>query len=210
MLFVYLNGPAGSGKNTIANWMTEACGFNQWSFAAPMKAMVQRAFFPERAGETEEYWEDLKRKNVPVFHGMSLRELYIWFSEVVIKPQFGQDFWGKQLANKVLGALEVENVSSLWGDNFSQRHLHVITDCGFEAEVWPVVRTFARDTHVILQVHRQGFSFDGDSRRFVELYDSWPSLMTRSFYNPDGNLAESKSRLQKVLQDWERSGLLKA
>lgn len=79
--------------------------------------------------------------------GLTPREALIFVSEKIIKPQHGNDFFGKQLANTI---------------NLSKGDMFFIPDSGFVDELRPLVEA-GYDVHVI-RIHRDGTSFENDSR----------------------------------------------
>ena len=79
--------------------------------------------------------------------GLSPREALIFVSEKIIKPQHGNDFFGKQLANTI---------------NLSHFDTFYIPDSGFVDELRPLVEA-GYDVHVV-RIHRDGTTFENDSR----------------------------------------------
>ena len=104
--------------------------------------------------ETEKWWKD-----VPLYHmeggEMSKRELLIYISEKVIKPVFGEDFFGQAAAKRI--------------DN---QDIIIYSDSGFVSEVIPVIEKVGKDNCLVVQLIREGY-YSGikDSRKLLEPED---------------------------------------
>lgn len=90
----------------------------------------------------------------PCLMGHSVRSAMIWLSESVMKPNFG---------NEVFGRIAVTTLHRL------PAHIVVISDCGFESELRPVIDAFGRDNLLVLQIDRNGCTFANDSRNWVQI-----------------------------------------
>jgi len=106
----------------------------------------------------------LKERSNPQLMGMSAREAQIWLSEDVMKPKFGKDVFGQIAANKI------ESIRPERCRRF------VVTDCGFTEEAEVLVKRFPGQVRVV-QIQREGCSFDGDSRDWLDT-DVAPTLIT--------------------------------
>lgn len=82
--------------------------------------------------------------------GYSPRQALIYVSEKVIKPKFGKDFFGQKLLETI------EKVST---------EFVYVSDSGFIDEIKPLVE--AGHKVVVLRIHRNGCTFDGDSRTLL-------------------------------------------
>lgn len=89
------------------------------------------------------------------------RDFMIWLSEDVIKPMFGNDYFGKAAVNYFQGVIETNNSG-----------IFVISDSGFYDESLPIVdyccRQLGSKVH-LWQIHRPGKTFEFDSRDYVDL-----------------------------------------
>lgn len=84
---------------------------------------------------------------------LSIREALIFTSECIAKPTFGKDYFGKARADKILH-----------GEN----DLYVDSSCGFFEELPPLIETIGQENILLLRIHREGCTFEGDSRSFIE------------------------------------------
>lgn len=148
-LFI-LNGPAGVGKDTIADIMVETgVAKEKVSFKSPMfnvaKGMLSSDEFD---GFIKNYDNrDYKESHHGFLGGMTVREFMIWISESVMKPVFGDDIFGKRLAKSL-------------GDGS-----YICADGGFASEIKPLIDAGVEVT--LIRLHRAGYTFDGDSRSYI-------------------------------------------
>lgn len=168
---ILLNGPPGSGKDTAADAIKEC---KIWKVAClkisgPLKNMTHGLF-----GSSAKEIEDSNKKEDPIpvlaSHGIqcSWRQAYIFFSEEVIKPTWGADFFGELGIARVQHVIEEEDPD-----------LIVISDCGFESELKHVVKFFGPENIWLIRIARPGCSFQGDSRNYVVL----PGVKTTDLVN---------------------------
>lgn len=151
---IILNGPAGCGKDTLAMALVEM-GFAKRvaSFKNPMFNIALAALGPDAYHEFLDGYDDRARKEKPecFLNGLSRRQFMIAISEQFIKPVLGNDYFGKYLAENLPDGNEV----------------FVVPDGGFASEVTPIVAA-GHDVRIV-RLHRDGYTFDGDSRGY--LYD---------------------------------------
>lgn len=190
-LVVILNGPPGCGKDTIANsWLEKTLGNDEFrphvkAFKEPMYRVAAAALglplheFMELYNDRE--W---KEHNRPEWGGKSVRDLMIATSENYLKPMFGETCMGK-LA-----------VSSIQQRIPSQNDVIVFSDGGFKAEVEELEKHF----HVrVVQILRDGCSFEGDSRSYIE----GTNLPTYLLFN-DRSVEEAVEDLEWIIEGTRR------
>jgi len=153
---IILNGPPNSGKDTIADAMAAEFGLQNSRFKAHLYAVTAVVFnldldsFIIQANDRE-----AKESRTLLLNGVlySPREALIYVSEKVIKPHFGDDYFGQMFA---------ENLDLVRGT--------VASDGGFESEVYPVIEQVGAENVFIIQFTRYGAdSFEGDSRDWVNV-----------------------------------------
>lgn len=157
---IILNGPPGSGKDTIANLITSTHGFHKCEFKEALYRetiqhfQVDRHEFMDRATDREfkeRPWEELEAGG-KVY---TPREALIHVSENIIKINEGEDYFGVCSANMC-----TEN----------RYQMAVFADGGFATEIPPIQAAYQHT--LIIRLHRPGYSFDNDSRKYIEGFDN--------------------------------------
>ena len=155
---VILNGPPGSGKDTLAKLMA-ALGYASFSFKEPMfriaEAMLGRTLFKEFMRRYND--RALKEVEWDVI-GCSPRQLMIKISEDFVKPLLGQEAFGRLAADDVFDRLYSGYSGCFEGAVFS--------DGGFPSEVGPLSEVPGCFVFVV-HLYREGYTFEGDSRNYM-------------------------------------------
>lgn len=174
---VLFNGPPGSGKDYIAksslDLVSDRASMVE-KFAKSVKQGVHGMFgitYDNGCVVRHDHFED--RKNTPLaeFMGMTPREAYIWYSEVVMKPKFGDDIFGKLTADRI----EKSDYSTF-----------MVSDSGFAEEALVLVNRFGADNVKLVRMHREGHDFTGDSRSYINL----PMCQVIDFRNDSQSLSD--------------------
>lgn len=164
---IAFNGPPGCGKDTAATMAATILsqrGFEvvQLKFADGLKLAVNMfcdVDFPELPHE------ELKKQLTPwadAEHQATFRDAYIAFSEQFAKPLWGEDVFGRILAN------DIKNDGGDFFDNDgNQSIVYLISDSGFEPEQYPVIEEVGDNGYTLVQIHRDGHTFEGDSRSYI-------------------------------------------
>lgn len=158
---IVLNGPPGSGKDTIASML-------------PLKHLeVKEPLFRQALAlsciDPDEWWNrynDRELKELPwdKLGGLSIREFMIKISEEYVKPIFGEDFYGieagRSATKSEIGA--------------------VFSDGGFQEEFDTICDYIGPENVLLVRLHRDGCTFEGDSRSYL-----WHSNEIDVFNNGD-------------------------
>ena len=144
---IILNGPPGSGKDVLGEALAKSIGADVKRFKDVLYSQTASFFgVPEKTLVSLATNRDTKEMPHPLFNGLSPRKALIYVSEEVIKPIEGASYFGDRLVEDLEG-------------------ITVITDGGFDEEVVPVVEK--SDYTLIVQLRREGYTFDGDSRSYI-------------------------------------------
>lgn len=179
MKIILLNGPPRSGKDTAAKYIVDKYKARHYSFANVLKSGCHAFLGLSNNPNT---YESCKDTPLPEFMGYTPRQFYIKFSEECIKPVFGKDFFGRCFVN--------------WIDNnvFDDKTI-IISDCGFNSEVLPLLNRFGAHNISIIQLERGGFDFRNDSREYV----SPPNVKIHRIVN-NGSHEEFYERIDECLK----------
>jgi len=158
MYVVGFNGPPFSGKDTLAQMLVDKCeaegvtiAIKQDSLSLPLREiaykMVSLNYQPNEYNYSKFKETEFNLGGKPV----TGRQLMIDVSEKFLKPVYSQ---------RIMADLLIERNKNFDG-------LLLIRDCGFQIEVDPLIEAYGHRNLRIVQVHRKGTSFLGDSREWV-------------------------------------------
>ncbi len=201
---VALNGPPQVGKDTIAKLMYDAIVDRNMNkvititkFAEPLKLGVHAAFgIVDSYAELvqEDYFEDRKDTPLDEFFGMTPREAYIWFSEDVMKPRFGNFIFGQLMAKRLSYMLDINTPSDV-------EHIHpllIIADSGFMEELQFLEEIVGANHIMRIRIMRTGHSFQGDSRSWFK----YPKVKTVDLIN-NGTVDDLEVSIKSIVNDYE-------
>jgi hypothetical protein len=180
-----INGPAGSGKDTAANELAEYFSGRVAKFATPLKDAATAIYCGNDRAVFDSF-DTFEMKKVPHerFFGKTCREVQIAISEQFLKLIHDDNVFGNILAQKI-------------EDKRDQNFPVFVSDSGFRPEAEVLVRKFGPESIVLIRLHREGYTFEGDSRGYINLDD----LGVKSFdvNNPEGDVKGFYSRLREVV-----------
>jgi len=154
---IFINGPPGSGKDTAGKILRRMHDIRLYKMSRPLKEGL-REFFSFSTEIMRDHVELFKNEvKVPIFNGMTWRQVQIKLSEEWAKPLFGDDIFGQLAVNYLQ-----QPTSFL---------MTAITDTGFRGEALPIIRAFGPDNCFLIQLTRKDCTFEGDSRSYIELDD---------------------------------------
>ena len=154
MTTILLNGPPGSGKDTIADCMVRQHGFHKMQFKDALFSETVAHYNTSLEWFLEDY-DNNKDVTNEQFGGLSKRQMLIHVSEDIVKPQFGNTYYGKRALERMKEAVK-KGIT-----NF------VFSDSGFLHEAIPLSEYLGNDIY-IWQVVRPNCTFEGDSRGWIK------------------------------------------
>lgn len=152
---ILLNSPPNSGKDYAATEIKRITGAKHCEFKATLHNIAMSITGLSQKDYFDIYNDrDKKELPQPEFFGMAPRQMLIWISEEVCKPQFGERFFGMSAAN----SLDLVNGS-------------VFSDSGFPEEVFPLADKVGAENIYVVRFNRGGSTFAGDSRDYLQEED---------------------------------------
>lgn len=184
---IFVNGVKRSGKDTIGDILLWSHGAAIHKAAEPLYEAIRETF-----SLTEGHWSHIynnhKEEPCKELWGMSPRQAMIWYSEDVIKPKFGQRFFGVQLAERI---------------KQDGCDLAVVTDSGMIEEVIGCMENTEDYEHFLINVIRDGTSREGDSREVIHPDDVDIPLDNHAYIENNGTVEELETLLDEQMKAWE-------
>lgn len=178
---IILNGPPGCGKDTIAEEMRNTIGFHKCSFKEPMFTIALSASGISELDWWSRYYDrSLKEEPWDRLGGLSCREFLIKISEEWIKPVFGPNAFSKLAFSQVKPGVSV------------------FSDGGFSEEFNEMVAEFGRRNVKLVRLHRDGYSFAGDSRDYLQGEDWGVDVLDYSIR--DGEVGHAVSTILEAFK----------
>jgi len=183
---IFLNGPPGAGKDRAARIMMKAYpNIRHRKFSAHLKE-VGAVMYQLTAAEVKEFDFDQASKDMPraALFGKSWRQTLIWLSEKVMKPEFGESYFGDMLLRQM--------------QQPTGSKITAISDSGFVKEAMPLIAEYGAPNCLIVQLTRPGHSFDGDSRNYWT-YPWVPMVSVNNLFDLPMFRVQILSRVDKFL-----------
>ena len=99
MDIILLSGKAGTGKDTVADYIVDNYGFVKVSFADPLKRGIMEMF---QLSKEQVYDREEREKQLTLFPEWSGRKLLQYVGTELFRNQIDKDIWVKAAANSVL------------------------------------------------------------------------------------------------------------
>tara|TARA_Y100001951_G_scaffold67872_1_gene54822 strand:- start:635 stop:1189 length:555 start_codon:yes stop_codon:yes gene_type:complete len=182
-MIIFLNGPPGSGKDTIANIIGKSVlSIRDIKLSGPLKDCFREMFrLPPR--QAKEWLNDRKEEDFAA--GVTPRQFQIKLSEEFMKPLFGNDIFGQ------IGIRAIVNTMA--------RHF-TISDAGFIDEVEEIVKYFGKTQVKAIKISRPGHDYENDSRGYID-FDSvgidWKTL------DNIHDMELLNVQVERILREWE-------
>lgn len=155
---IILNGPPGCGKDTLAKGL-DYHGFKQYAMKEELYTATAKYFgFPLeffRELATNRLTKDVAQDGLVIGDDLiTPRQALIMLSEDILKPLYGNNYFGDMTAKAIRKDLASHAV---------------ISDGGFAEEVVPIQELFKRT--IIIRLYREGFTFENDSRGYLKDFE---------------------------------------
>lgn len=92
---------------------------------------------------------------------LTIREAMIYVSEVVIKPRWGEDWFGQERVR------EISRYKDIGGNWLPSDIVFCDDSCAFAEELEPLIEYLGQENILLIRIHREGFTFLGDSRNYI-------------------------------------------
>jgi len=162
---IILNAPKGCGKDVASEHLVNIYNFHHVEFKSPVKKLVKSFYSLTDKDHDILYRRENKEVPQSCLMNKSIRDCYIHVSENVIKPQFGRDVFGVLLADSL------------------QSGVSVCSDGGFTEEVEAVAKEIWKENILIIQIHAEGKTFEGDSRDYLHV-DGVRTVSVTNLFTP--------------------------
>ena len=159
MKVLLLNGPPRSGKTTAAAALAEAfpgrCAVIGFSYH--LKQFTHGIYLGRSGWDAPpDCFDAIKSEPQSLLGGLSWREMYIHYSERVIKPLHGDEWFGEQFVRAA---------------RQTGKDLILVPDSGFREEGARVIREVGAENVRLVRIRREGCGYAGDSRGYIDLSD---------------------------------------
>lgn len=188
MKIVLLNGPAGSGKDTIGHSLVNKIKKSEVvKFATPLKTTAMHLYCNGSSKLFNQFDHDQEKKNEKhsQFLGMSCRDVQIAISEQYMKPVHGQNVFGKILSSTI----DYKNNNGV--------EVFFVTDSGFRPEAEELVKEFGAQNVILINLIREGHTFEGDSRDYIELDDL--EVARHEVNNVTGKINDTITEIKEII-----------
>lgn len=170
---IILNAPPGSGKDELTKILCRILDAKHHEFKKALYVEAFTYYGIEGSDYTCFIDRDLKEAPDPRFGMISPRQGLIHVSEDVIKPKHGKDYFA------IRAAMELTNG---W---------NVFSDGGFNEETTCIADYIGPENLHIVQFSREGYSFEGDSRSYVDT----PEGVNSIFLENDSTLEDLAAKV---------------
>ena len=158
-LAVLLNGPPNCGKDTIADELVKL-GYSKYTFkqslykaTADFFNITLDTFLMLANSRVAKETKNILLKHPSFDSLLSPREALIFVAEEVIKPTYGNSYFGCQTSAQI----EADQPSKV-----------VISDCGFEYEIKPIQNI--TNKVIVVSLYKKDCLFNNDSRNYILKY----------------------------------------
>jgi len=164
---IIANAPADAGKDEAIAYFKRKYGTHSFSFKTELIALTLKLYCISEALWNSWYTREGKELPRAELGGVSCRQALIRVSEMIVKPNFGKDYFGRAEAVKLKALADQGSIVAACSDG------------GFNEELGPLISTFGSENIYILRIHRPGRDFTGDSRNWID----HPDIPIYNYFN---------------------------
>jgi len=128
-LIVGMLGKAGSGKDTVAEYLINKNGFYRLALADPLKSAIKEMFLLD---DFTTYDRHQREQPLPDFPDWSPRKLFQFVGTELMRRQFDQCIWSKLLVKRIRGSQCSKIVISDVRFPDEQQYLQKLKDDGYQ------------------------------------------------------------------------------
>lgn len=144
------NAPPFAGKDYAVEFLKQEYDCNHVMFKRKLYQLLKVIYnLSDEQLESAMMRHNKEYKSI-LFNGISPRDALIKISEEVIKPNFGKDYFTKELVY-----------------DLDENKPNVASDGGFPEEIISLAENIGGENIFILRIQRDGCSFVGDSRTYI-------------------------------------------
>ncbi len=153
---IVLNGPPGSGKDSLGEYIKKTTDVALSTFKFHL-VEIARSIANVSFHNWECWYNEDKEAPRSELWGNSCRSFLILVSETMIKPNTSKNYFGRLAADNLRCRMESLKISGV-----------CFTDSGFMDELKEVIDVVGPKKVVVVQLHREGKNFEGDSRQYLD------------------------------------------
>ena len=137
----------------------------------------------------EMYTRENKERPYLNLGGLSPREALIKVSEEIMKPAFGEDYFGKALVADI------------------DEDITLVPDSGFMSEFIPVVERVGPTNVLVIKLFKDGCTFDNDSREYLDEDELFMmNVCTWETINVEGQQKQFEENIAEIVISWLERG----
>lgn len=210
MIVISLNGPAKSGKDTLAEDLMRTMDASKYFVTQKQFKELLFNVAIKAAGITPKlfyalYEREYKEKPSPYLmvngESVSPRQWMIHCSEAMMKPIFGNDVFGQAFVKTL------KDLSECGFEEDGRKLVIVMSDGGFLEEAIPVVEYVGRENFFLTRIHRlkedgTEYDFTGDSRNYIYAKQFPENLRPaeRDIWNINGDIFTTVKEIIKFVE----------
>lgn len=178
---VLFNAPPQVGKDTAADYLVKKYGVTKLQMKDELYTLTSCLLHTKKSDFLDLATDNVKKDVKQIdFNGQlkSPRDMLIFVSETVVKPNFGKSWFGDSVAHKINNVVEV--------NEFFGEKVIVMSDCGFYDEVYSIIKkcNLSPEDVTLVRIHKDGHDFSNDSRSYV-YFDKEVISTSMDIYNND-------------------------